>query len=186
MSPDMHGAQLYRMVIPIAVVLLILVLRNNRPRKLRIELLWVRPLIWTLILLAALTYQPPPMTLVSVALMAAGLALGCALGWQRGRFQKITVDPETHAITSRASVVGMIFILALVLVRYGLRDVMAQNAAALHLPVSAALDALIILAAGMMVTQSLEMWTRARRLLEEARAAKAGALTSGGNPPLVR
>ena len=186
MGPDMHGAQLYRFIIPVAVVLLVLVLRNNRPRKLRIELLWVRPVLFTAILLATLIAAPPPLTTLSLALMAGGLVIGCALGWQRGRFQRIQVDPETHALTTRASPIGMVFILALMMARLGLRDILAQNAATLHLPAAAAINALIVLAAGMFITQGLEMWLRARKLLAEAQARKAGLLSSSGNPPIVQ
>ena len=187
MGPDMHGGQhYYGLIIGVVIALAIVMLRNRRPRKLRIELLWVRPVLFTAILLATLVAAPPPLTPLSLGLMAAGLALGCVLGWQRGRFQRIEVDPETHAITTRASPIGMVFILALMFARIGLRDVLAQNAATLHLPAAAAVDALIVLAAGMFVTQGLEMWLRARKLLAEAQARKAGILSSSGNPPIVQ
>ena len=112
---------------------------------------------------------PPPITPPSIALMIGALAIGAALGWQRGRFMRIEVDPETHALTSRASPVGMIFILALLALRLALRGVMVPRT-----PPScrsrrlAITDALVAFAAGMMTAQGVEMWLRARRLSAEA------------------
>ena len=106
-----------------------------------------------------------------IALLAC--VVGAALGWQRGRFMRIEVHPETHDITSRASPVGMLFILALLGLRMFLRgEAMATPIAGV--PATAVADALILLAGAMMITQSIEMWLRARRLLAEAQAAKAG------------
>ncbi len=104
--------------------------------------------------------------------MVAALAIGAALGWQRGRFIRIEVDPDTHAITARASPIGMVFILALMATRFALRGALVQNSAAFQLSAIAVTDALLVFAVGMMATQNLEMWLRARRLLAEAQAAK--------------
>ncbi len=61
-----------------------------------------------------------------------------------------------------------------------------QSRSAFGIPTAAITDGLVLLLGAMIVTQSLEMWLRARRLLAEAVAAKAGLLTASGNPPIVR
>ena len=43
-----------------------------------------------------------------------------------------------------------------------------------------------VMVVAMMVVQGLEMWLRARRLLAEARAAKAGLSSGAANPPNAR
>ena len=139
-------------------------------------MMWVRPAIFIVIMGAALISLPPPFTLTSALILLAGLAAGCALGWQRGKFMKIDVHPETHDMTIQASVVGMIFIVVLVAVRYLLSGEMIQNAANLHLPVLAVSDAFVLLAGATMATQGLEVWLRARRLLAESVAAKAARM----------
>jgi len=184
-----HGGgpgQTYGMVITVVVVLGVLLLRNRRPRKLRVEMLWLRPVFFAFIVAATLAAAPPPVTLLSLATMTLALAIGIALGWQRGRFMRIDVDPETHALTSRASPVGMIFILAILALRIGLRDVVMQSRSAFGIPTAAITDGLVLLLGAMIITQSLEMWLRARRLLAEAQAAKAGLAAASGNPPIVR
>jgi hypothetical protein len=176
----------YGLVITVMVVVGILVLRNRRPRKLLVERLWLRPVFFVAIVLATLAAAPPPITALSVATMTLSVVIGAALGWQRGRFMRIDVDPETHALTSRASPVGMIFILAILALRIGLRDVVMQSRSAFGIPTAAITDGLILLLGAMIITQSLEMWLRARRLVAEAEAAKVGVVNSSGNPPIVR
>ncbi|MDQ2859169.1 MAG: DUF1453 family protein [Pseudomonadota bacterium] len=180
-----HG-QGYGLFIAIGVALVILLLRNRRPRKLRIELLWMRPLIFLALLVTTAVAAPPPLTGLSIALMALALGLGAALGWQRGRFIRIEVDPDTHAVTARASPIGMVFILALMAARFALRGALVENSATFQLSAIAVTDALLVFAVGMMVVQNLEMWLRARRLLGEAQAAKAGQEACNVTPPIVQ
>ena len=94
---------------------------------------------------------------------------------------RIEVHPETHDISAQASPVGMLFILALLGVRMVLRNAALSTPIA-GLPAAVIANSLILLAGAMMVTQSLEMWFRARRLLGEAQAAKAQSLSPGSQP----
>jgi hypothetical protein len=162
----------YGLLIALAVALAIILLRNRRPRPLRVERLWVRPVLFIAILATTVAAAPPPLTAPSLVLLATALAGGCALGWQRGRLMRIEVDPATHDLTSRASPSGLVFIAGLILARLWMRTAMAQGATLAGVPATAAADALIALAGGMMITQNLEMWLRARRLLTEAIAAR--------------
>jgi shikimate kinase len=76
----------------------------------------------------------------------------------------------------------MIFILALLVVRMALRGALTSSTGIAGLSATAAYDDLILLAGGMMVTQGLEMWLRARRLLAQAQAAKAEDSTASPRP----
>ncbi|HEY5106655.1 MAG TPA: hypothetical protein VII73_07770 [Caulobacteraceae bacterium] len=186
MNPAGHGPigpQSAGLIVGLIVALGIVLLRNSRPRKLRIERLWIRPLIFMALMAGALAAAPPSPTALNIAILAMALVAGCALGWQRGRFMRIEVDPATHDLTSRASPLGMVFILVLIVGRMGLRSVLPRGGTVGELSALTLADALILLAAGMMVTQGLEMWLRARRLLAEAQAAKGGPAAS---PPIVR
>jgi len=166
--------QLVGTLVPLAVVVLVLVLRNARPRPLRIERLWIRPVIVIILMGAALAATAPPLDPLDISLLAAALVIGCGLGWLRGRSMRIEVHPETHALSARASPLGLVLIFGLLLVRYVLRGEALESAGFLHLSVLTIADAFVLLAVGMLSVQGLEMWLRARRLLAEAQAAKAG------------
>lgn len=148
----------------VLAVVLTLRLRNmNRERPLRIEQLWVVPGIYALI--AAFLYWRFPPAGMNIVWCLAGLAAGAALGWQRGRMMHIVVDPETHAIRQKASPAAMLFLLGLIAVRYIARI----EGAAWHVDVMAVTDVLIAFALGMLSAQRIEMYLRAKRLLDEAR-----------------
>jgi hypothetical protein len=112
-------------------------------------------------------------TPLMIVIDVAALALGALLGWWRARLTTIAVDPQSHQLTSRASPVGMLVILALFAVRYGLRAFATENATALHLSVNIVADAALVMTVGLVCAQRLEIALRATRLLNEARAAKA-------------
>jgi hypothetical protein len=163
---------LVRYLAPLAVVLVVLVLRNARPRRLRIEILWLWPVVYLALMAAALASAPPPVTVASITLLVAGFAAGAALGWQRARFIKIDIHPETHDLTSRASSIGLVFIFGIFVLRYAARDFLSDEAAVLHLPVIAIGDAFLVLAVAMLSAQRLEVWRRASKMLVDAQAAK--------------
>ena len=189
MDPAASGVtpgQIVGVLVGLAIAFAIILRRTARSRTLRIELLWLRPLIFLAIIATTMASSPPPFTLMTVLILALALAIGVGLGWQRGKFTLIEVHPETHAITSRTSPWGILFIVAIVLVRVGLRGAMLGGAAPLGLPIAAITSGLLLLFGAMITASSLEIWLRARRLLAEARAAKAGVVSSAAYPPIVQ
>ncbi|MEO8113704.1 MAG: DUF1453 domain-containing protein [Phenylobacterium sp.] len=173
-----HAQPTWSYLIPLVFIGLAL-LRNARVRNLKIERLWIAPvLILTatgMALWAAQTVPGPRMVAVDVA----ALILGAALGWWRARFTKITVDPATHNLTSQASPLGMLLILAIFAIRFGVRAFATANAGVLHVSVTEIADTFLLLAVGLVCAQRLEIALRATRLLNEARA---GGPTSSDQP----
>ena len=155
-------------LIPLIAVAMI-VLRNARERRLRVEQLWIAPVAFLALTAAALAVQPPPGSLV-VGLYGLALAAGAFAGWWRGRLTHITVDPATHALTSRTSPVGMLLIFGVFALRYLLRSFGGETAGMLHVSVTQMTDILMLLAVGLVCAQRLEMALRATRLLNEARS----------------
>jgi hypothetical protein len=158
-------------LIPLIAVAMV-VLRNARERKLKVERLWISPVLFLVLTAITLANQPAPGP-VLLATEAAALVLGALAGWWRGRLTRITVDPATHALTSRPSPLGMLLILALFAVRYALRSFGAQTAGALHLSAVVLTDVLMLLAVGIVCAQRLEIALRATRLLNAARAERS-------------
>jgi len=163
------GTPLANYLVPLGVVLL--VVRNSRARRLKIERLWVLPAIYMAMLASALYAEPPPITPLSIAILALSFAAGAAIGWQRGRFTQVHIHPQTGDLTSRASPIGLIFIFAILAVRIVGRNFLAAHASDLHLPILAVTDGFFVLAIAMLSVQRLEVWMRASKMLAEARAA---------------
>jgi hypothetical protein len=170
-------------LIGILIVVAIMAFRFSRPRPLKLERLWVRPAIFLVIIASTLIGLPPEITVVNLLILLASGLVGAAAGWQRGRFMRIAVDPATHDLTSRASPLGMVFIIALLGLRVGLRGAVMQTGAVPGLSPVALTDGLLVLFGVMMMVQNLEMWLRARRLLAEARASRAA--DPGFQPPIL-
>jgi membrane protein CcdC involved in cytochrome C biogenesis len=155
--------------ITIGVIVVIMALRMRRMgqmRPLKLETLWVVPAMYAVVA-ALMFFTMPPIGGVAVATLA-GLAIGAAVGWQRGKMMHIHVDPQTHALNQKASPAAMFFLIALIIVRMGARSVLGQEGG-----VSPAMltDPLIAFALGMFTLTRLEMYLRAKRLLEAARSA---------------
>jgi hypothetical protein len=152
--------------ISIGIVVTVIALRMRRMgqmRPLKLESLWIVPALY-LVVAAIMFYQLPPTGWVAIA-TAIGLLLGATLGWQRGKMMQIHVDPETHALNQKASPAAMLFLIALIAVRMLGRGLLGSEG------VSPAMltDPLIGFALGMFSLQRIEMYLRAKRLLEEVR-----------------
>jgi len=163
--------QLIGTVVTIAFVVLILALRLRRMRQVRplkIEQLWILPAIYG-VLAVLLFVAHPPQGLVWVYALA-GLAVGCAIGWYRGKLMKITVDPQTHALSQQGSMAAVIFIVLLLLVRYAARYYALSDSGANPDTMFAATDVLLASGLGFIGAQRAEMGIRARRLLLKAQA----------------
>lgn len=168
---QVHQAQpsLISYAITIAIVIVVMALRMrgmSRMRPLKLGSLWIVPVIYLAVAIWMFVLLPPT-GWVAIA-SAAALALGAAVGWQRGKMMHIHVDPETHALNQKASPAAMFFLIALVIVRSGARTLLGTES---NVSPAMLTDPLIAFALGMFTLTRLEMYLRAKRLLEEARTA---------------
>ncbi len=148
----------------IAVIMALRMRQMGKMRPLNLGSLWVVPAIY-LVVAALMFVQLPPTKWVAIA-SGVGLLVGAAIGWQRGKMMHIRVDPETQALNQKASPAAMVFLIALIVVRMAARGIIGGEGG-----VSPAMltDPLIAFALGMFTLQRVEMYLRAKRLLEEAR-----------------
>ena len=157
-------------LIPFAVLAVVLTLRfrsMNKERPLKLETLWIVPVVYSLIAGSMLFALPPPP--IGWALVVVGLAAGLTLGWYRGKMIRIERNAETGELRQRASPLAMMLLLALIVIKLGARSIFGETAAG-H-PGSGAMmltDTFIGFALGLLSATRLELYLRGRRLIEAA------------------
>ncbi|WP_375392458.1 hypothetical protein [uncultured Sphingomonas sp.] len=152
----------------IAVVFALRWRRMSRVTPLRLERLWIFPALYAVIAVGLFVATPPAG--FGWLFCAAALFAGAALGWQRGKLMRITIDPETHQLNQTGSPAALLFILVLMAVRSGARVALTGDNA-LHLNALAVTDMLVALALGLFTATRAEMYLRAKRMLAAAQQA---------------
>jgi membrane protein CcdC involved in cytochrome C biogenesis len=157
------------LVLPLVIVVVVMAVRMrrmSRERPLSLSALWIVPALYVLV--AGMVFvSAPPTTPMVWAACAAALAIGAALGWQRGRMMHISVDPATGMLRQKASIAAMAFLIGLIVLRTVARE--AAQVGGLPIDIKALTDGLIAFALGLLTVQRIEMYLRARRLLAEHR-----------------
>ncbi|WBO22777.1 CcdC protein domain-containing protein [Sphingomonas abietis] len=155
-------------VVPAVIILLVVGIRLWRmrgARRLRLETLWILPALYAVFVIGMFATHPP--TPIGFAAAAAALVIGGGIGWYRGTMMRISVDPETHALSQQASPLAVLLLVGLLLVR----RVAMEEMGGTGLNAQIAIDVLMAFALGLIATTRIEMLLRARRLLREARAS---------------
>jgi membrane protein CcdC involved in cytochrome C biogenesis len=168
---NQHPQSWLSIIIPLIVIVVVMGLRMRRmsqERPLKLSALWVVPALYVLVAGMVFVSTPPHTPLVWAACGLA-LAIGAALGWQRGRMMHIRVDPETGTLRQKASIAAMAFLIGLIVLRTLTRE--AAQLGGLPIDIKALTDGLIAFALGLLTVQRIEMYVRARRLLEEHRTS---------------
>jgi hypothetical protein len=146
----------------IGIVLFFRLRRMSQLRPLKLEQLWIVPAIY-LLAVGWLFYRGTPDP-TGWAICGATLIVGGVLGWQRGRMMQISIDPETHTLNQKSSVAGMLFIVGLILVK----TVAQVEESQLHLNLALVAQAFGAFGLGLFTLTRVEMYLRAKRLLEQA------------------
>jgi Protein of unknown function (DUF1453) len=155
--------------LPFVVIAVVVGLRlrsMSKERPLKISTLWVVPVLY-LVLMAWTLFALPPAP-VGWGLLLAGVAIGLAVGWHRGKLIRLHRNPDTGELRQKASPLAMILLLALIVLKSGARAIFGESAATQ--PGSGAMlltDAFIGFALGLLSATRLELYLRARRLLAE-------------------
>ena len=166
----MHGQVvqpngLVQYIIPIAVIAIVFAFRARRltrMRPLKLGQLWIVPAIYLAIVAANFIAMPPGRNAWIAS--AVALIVGAAIGWQRGRMMQIHVDPQTHALSQKGSPLAILFLLGIILIKVAAQD----TGRALGFDFAMVTDAALALALGMFAMTRVEMYLRAKRMLDEA------------------
>ena len=163
-----HGGNWLTALLPFVIIAVIVGLRlrsMNQERPLNVGTLWVIPVVY-LALIASMLFALPP-TAGGWSLIVVGVVAGAVLGWHRGKLIRIERSPDTGKLMQRASPLAMLLLVALIVLKLGARMIFGETAAAQ--PGSTAMlmtDAFIGFALGLLSATRLELYLRARRLLQ--------------------
>lgn len=147
----------------VALALLIRLRRIGRRQRLRLGTLWIIPMIFTLLAVAILIQFPPAG--LQWLWLGLGLLAGSLVGWQRGRFIEISVDPATGRLQQRSSAAVLVFLVGLMIVRWLFHSVLVFGEARWHFGAMLVSNIMIVFAAGVLGAFRAELFLRGRRLL---------------------
>lgn len=164
----MHGQnpQTISYIITAIVIGLVMVLRFRnvgRARRLNLNTLWIVPAILCAVLAVTLFEAFPRDPMIWVWIIVAGL-VGGVLGWRRGKLMKIHVDPATGTLNQTASPAAMLFIVLILVARWGMK----YEAAAYGINIMKVTDVMLAFAIGLLGATRYEMFTRAKRIMSGA------------------
>ncbi len=163
--------QLLPILVP-ALVIAMLLRRANTSRRLHPGRLWIMPVLLTVLIGTGLYFNPHPApTLVTGVIFAAALALGVLTGTLRARSLVLHHNDEGQlmARTSKAAVVLLGGVIAL---RYAASHYATGMG---HDVTAVAIDASMLFAWAMIVSQRFALWQRARAFTSTAGLALTAA-----------
>ena len=162
-----HGGNWLTALLPFVIIAVVVGSRlrsMSRQRPLNVGTLWIVPVVY-LVLVGSMIVTLPP-SAGGWSLIAAGIAVGAVVGWHRGKLIRIERNSDGK-LMQKASPLAMLLLLALIVLKLGARAIFGDTAAG-H-PGSAAMlltDAFLGFALGLLSATRLELYLRARRILE--------------------
>ena len=162
-----HGGNWLTALLPFVIIAVVVGLRlrsMSRQRPLNVGTLWIVPVVY-LVLVGSMIVTLPP-SAGGWSLIVAGVAVGAVVGWHRGKLIRIERN-NNGKLMQKASPLAMLLLLALIVLKLGARAIFGDTAAG-H-PGSAAMlltDAFLGFALGLLSATRLELYLRARRILE--------------------
>lgn len=151
----------------IAVVIAFRMRSMSKERPLKVETLWVVPVVYLALVGFLLTTLPP--SPLGWGLMGAGVGIGAAIGWHRGKLIRIHRDEQSGELRQKVSPLAMLLIVGLIALKMGARAIFGDTAVA-H-PGSGAMlltDAFLGFALGLLTATRIELYLRAQRILATA------------------
>jgi hypothetical protein len=143
----------------------------SRAQPLKLDRLWIRPVLFLVVAALALLAPPPHnhpervLVAVDFGWLALAGVLGAAAGWQWGRTMAIDVHPEDGTLMVRGGQAAVMVLVILILFRLGVRAGLSVEAKAWHLNMLLVSDASIVFTALLFTLRSVEMYFRARRVM---------------------
>jgi hypothetical protein len=154
------------------VVMAVRVSRSSKAQPMNLGTFWIMPAVLTLLLgggvVAMLGFGNVDVGAGAAAILAGCLVGGGAVGWFRGRFMNIEIDAATKKPMMRASSMAFVVLGVLYVARTGAKLLLFADADP-KAPETILLNAdFMLFALGILSIARVEMFLRARRLLQAA------------------
>lgn len=161
-------------LLPLALIALVVLRRAGRAKTVRVERLWLTPVL-SLVAVAMTLGQEPAPGIAAIAIMAVGTIVGVGSGYLRALHLELRID-DKGKVTSKATPIGTYLVAGFFLLRFGLNYAInggwqpglprfinpTQNAGG----VLRLADAALLFSTAMMISQRAEMWNRGRALVK--------------------
>ena len=164
-----------------ALALLLIFRRGSKPRRVKVTSLWRYPIIISVLCVSTLLGKPFP-GLLPLAMFAAAIPAGAAVGWFGARHVELTLDSSTGTIMSQPTAFGTLLTAGAFIARFAVEYLMKGGPGggapspllAVHHPTNwvGAADALLLFVAARGLGSAWHMWIRTRPLLEQHKAAQ--------------
>ena len=166
----MHWLSPFIVPLIVAAILLRRALRPQKPKRVRLTLLWVFPALLFLVTIFSVSSGPTPGILASVAWLVA-MVVGGLVGWYRVHTLEFSVDSESGKVSARATQIGAILIVGLVALRYSADALIKKLGLGSGDSLVYTTDGMMLFSTAMFVARSIHTWIRARALVVAHRAA---------------
>lgn len=165
--------QVFPILIPL-VIIAVLAVRRRKPQRIRIERLWIMPLLMTALIGSGLYYTPhTPFHPATYAAFAIALAIGLVGGWFRARTVPMSFDAASGTVVTEPSIVAIVVLVALFAGRSLLRMALAGSATGIDAGTIS--DGFLLFAVGLIVGGRVEMFVRGQRLIRSGSSAAVRA-----------
>jgi hypothetical protein len=161
-----ENQSLIRTLAPFVVIGAVLAFRLRKMtsvQPMKLNRLWVRPVIIFAISAGLLIATPPESALQVLALFTI-CGVGAVAGWHQAKLMTITVA-ESGELNVKASRWGLVTLLGIILLRTALRPWLTGPDSPVHVNVGIITDGFILFIAGFYAARSTEMFIRGRALL---------------------
>jgi hypothetical protein len=164
-----------------ALALVLILRRGSKPRRVKVNSLWRYPIIITVLSVSTLLGKPFP-GLLPLAMFAAAIPAGAAVGWFSAQHVELTLDSATGTITSKPTAFGTALTAGAFIARFAVEYLMKGGIGsgapsppfAFHHATTwvGAADALLLFVAARGLASAWHMWIRTRPLLEQHKAVQ--------------
>lgn len=159
----------FPVLIPL-IIIGILLLRRRRAQRLRLDRLWIMPVLMSAFIGSGLYFTPhDAFGAGAYAAFAAALVAGLAAGWFRARTVPMSFDAASGQVVTEPSVLAIVVIAGLFVVRSLVRFGIAN--AGWHLDAGTVSDGFLLFAVGLIAGGRIEMFVRGQRLVRSGSAA---------------